>query len=575
MTQSPLPPSPARRRPIRLAFLLLLLILGYPAVAGAQDAAVEPTPTPLATPLAVEGAPVVVNGQELFRLQTRVGSVTATERAALVSDHIGRLANNPFTGELMVTVLDTDMGTDIVIGDEVLVTVTNTDAAAAGRERAELAQEWATIIQETIVQGQTGVGVPALTAGLGITLAVILLLIVLIWLIRRFGDWLSNRLDPATESPRRLPPALVRSEFYQTGQFSWLVRLVLRLVKIVLGVFAITVAIPLILRAFPQTRELGTGIIRSLLRPLAMLWDGLTGLMPDLIFLSVLAALTWVITRLIYLFFREVARGVVRLPSFEAEWAGFTARMLSVLVIIIALIVGFTSLPFSQLPVFQGISAFIALLLTLASSSAISNIIAGIILTYTGAFRLGDIIALQSTTGEVVGRYLLTTRVQTFKNELVSLPNSLVLSNSVTNYSRLAREHGLTLYTQVTIGYDVPWQQVHDLLLAAAAATARVLKSPAPYVLQKALNDFSVTYELNIYTRQPQYLPRIYSELHQQIQDHFNAAGVEIMSPVYTALRDGNALTLPPAFRAAAADGNSPPDGPNDAPQPPAGVPSP
>jgi small-conductance mechanosensitive channel len=282
--------------------------------------------------------------------------------------------------------------------------------------------------------------------------------------------------------------------------------------------------------------------------PLAELWAGFVAFLPDLAFIIVLAFLTWVVVRLVRLFFREVERGVIRLPSFQPEWAGFTGRMIGFLLLIVAFIIGFTSLPFSHLPVFQGISAFLALLLTLASSSAIANIIAGIILTYTGAFSLGDIVEIQTTLGEVVGKYLLTTRVRTFKNELVAIPNSLVLSNSVTNYSRIARETGLTLHTTVTIGYDVPWPKVHELLVGAALDCEDVLKAPPPFVLQTALNDYNVAYELNAYTRKPEIMPRLYSTLHQNIQARFNAAGVEIMSPAYTALRDGNMVTLPADF---------------------------
>ena len=537
------PPSNSHSYRITL-LVLLLLALACPAAVGARQD--EPIPAPLSTPLAEEGAPVVVNGRELFRLETRVGSITATERAALVADHISRLANNPFSGDLSVTVVDTAGATDIVVVDQVLVTVTDAEADANGRDRQELAQEWAALIQTAIVEGQTSVGVGALSAGLGITLAVLLALGVLLWVINRFSNWLVDKLDPTTESGR-LPPTLANSEIYQSGAFSRFVRLLLRLFKLVLAIFLVTVAIPVILRAFPQTRELGTRIRELLLSPLAKLWDGIAAFLPDLFFLLVLAALTWLITRLVYILFREVERGVIRLPSFEPEWAGFTGRMIVVLVVIVAAIIGFTSLPFSQLPVFQGISAFVALLLTLASSSAIANIIAGIILTYTGAFKLGDIVAIQNSTGEVVGKYLLTTRVRTFKNEVVSFPNSLVLSNSVTNYSRLARESGLVLYTTVTIGYDVPWQQVHELLIGAALDTPDILKKPAPFVLQKALNDYNVSYELNALTRKPELLAALYSALHRHIQDRFAAAGVEIMSPAYTALRDGNNPALPPA----------------------------
>lgn len=241
-------PSPGRplHRLILLS-LLLLALAGPAAVSARQD---EPEPTPEPTPMAIEGAPVVVNGQELFRLHARVGSVTATERATLVAERISRLANNPFVGPVTIAVLDVQGATDIVAGDQVLVTVTDSDAAAEGRDRQELAQEWATIIQASIAAGQAGLSVEALTAGLGVTLGVLLALILLLWLINRFGNWLVDKLDPSTESGR-LPPALAASEFYQTGQFSRLVRALLRVFKVALAVFFITVAIPVILRSFP------------------------------------------------------------------------------------------------------------------------------------------------------------------------------------------------------------------------------------------------------------------------------------------------------------------------------------
>lgn len=532
----------------RLLFLVVLLLLsmGRAPIASAllQD---DPAGTPEATPVVLDGAPVIVNGQELFYLRARVGSITAVERAALVTERISRLANNPFTGEVIVSILDVQGATDIVVTDQVLVTVTDADAAAEGRDRQELAQEWATVIQTAIAAGQAGVSVETLTAGLAVTLGVLLALILLLWLTNRFGNWLVNKLDPTTESGW-LPPSLADSEFYQSGQFMHLMRVLLGAVKVALAVFLITVAIPVILGSFARTRDLGARVTAALLAPLAKLWDGIVGILPDLLFLLVLAAITWLITRLVRLVFREIERGTVRVPSFEPEWANFTSKMVVFLIIIIAVIIGFTSLPFSQLPVFQGISAFIALLLTLASSSAIANIIAGIILTYTGAYRIGEIVKIQDTTGEVAGKYLLTTRVRTFKNEVVSFPNSLVLSNSVTNYSRMAREGGLAVYTTVTAGYDVPWQQVHELLIAAARDTQHVLKTPAPFVLQTSLNDYNVSYQLNAFTRQPELLPRLNSELHQHIQNRFAAAGIELMSPAYSALRDGNAVTLPPDF---------------------------
>jgi len=162
------------------------------------------------------------------------------------------------------------------------------------------------------------------------------------------------------------------------------------------------------------------------------------------------------------------------------------------------------------------------------------------------AFSIGDRVRIGEVTGDIVEKSLLVTRIRTTKNEIVSIPNSTVIGNHTTNFSSDAPEKGLIIHTTVTIGYDVPWRQVHDLLIHAALATDMVEKEPPPFVLQTSLDDFSVSYQINAYTKVPNKQAHLYSLLHQQIQDKFNEAGVEIMSPHYNALRDGNSVTIPP-----------------------------
>jgi small-conductance mechanosensitive channel len=191
---------------------------------------------------------------------------------------------------------------------------------------------------------------------------------------------------------------------------------------------------------------------------------------------------------------------------------------------------------------------FVGVLVSLASSSALSNMIAGIVLTYTGAFRLGDRVKLGDAFGDIIETTLLATRIRTIKNEEITIPNSIALGSAVTNYSRAAHTLGLILHTSVTIGYDTPWRTVHDLLIRAALDTPGVLHEPRPFVWQTALNDFYVAYELNAYTASPRDMIDTYAALHARIQDAFVAAGVEIMSPHYTALRDGNAAAIPTAI---------------------------
>ncbi|MFP5503340.1 MAG: hypothetical protein ACLGIN_12700, partial [Candidatus Sericytochromatia bacterium] len=95
-----------------------------------------------------------------------------------------------------------------------------------------------------------------------------------------------------------------------------------------------------------------------------------------------------------------------------------------------------------------------------------------------------------------------------------------------------------------TIGYDVPRARVEELVLEAARRTDGIADAPAPFVLVTGLGDFSISYELNAHTFYPHAKAVIYSELHKNLLDTFNEAGVEIMSPTYAAYRDGSPSTV-------------------------------
>ena len=185
------------------------------------------------------------------------------------------------------------------------------------------------------------------------------------------------------------------------------------------------------------------------------------------------------------------------------------------------------------------------MIISLGSSTVIGNIIAGLVITYMRPFKLGDRIQLNETTGNVIEKTPFVTRLRTPKNEVVTIPNSFIMSSHTTNYSVSARQYGLIIHSTVTIGYDVPWRQVHQLLINAARQTTGVLPEPKPFVLETELSDYYPCYQINAYIKDADKLGDIYSDLHQNIQDVFNEAGVEIMSPHYFAGRDGSASTIP------------------------------
>jgi small-conductance mechanosensitive channel len=244
----------------------------------------------------------------------------------------------------------------------------------------------------------------------------------------------------------------------------------------------------------------------------------------------------------------EIENGELTVPGFYADWANPTYQIVRVLVLAFLLIVIFPYLPGSDSAVFKGVSVFVGVLFTFGSAGALGNIVSGVVMTYTRAFKLGDRVKIGEVTGDIIEKTLLVTRIRTIQNEIVSIPNSTVISNHTINYSSDARVNGLILHTSVTIGYDAPWRQVHQLLIDAALQTPMIEKEPVPYVYQTGLDDYYVSYRINAFTKEPNKQAAIYSLLHANIQDQFNQAGVEIMSPHYKAVRDGNAAAIPPDY---------------------------
>ncbi len=297
---------------------------------------------------------------------------------------------------------------------------------------------------------------------------------------------------------------------------------------------------------FPQTRGVVMNILGIIFEAIEEGWLAFASYVPNLLNLIVIIIFTFYGLKLIRFVFREIEKGTLTFSGFYPEWAVPTYQLVRVLVIALALVIAFPYLPGSSSPAFQGISVFIGLLLSLGASSFVANVISGIVLTYTRAFQIGDRVQIADTVGDVVEKGLLVTRIRTIKNVEITIPNGLVLGSHVINYSSVSKGQKLILHTTVTLGYDISWRLIHETLIKAAQATGDILAEPRPFVLQTSLDDSYVSYELNAYTDQPNKMATIYSDLHQNIQDFCNQAGIEILSPHFSALRDGNNSTIPP-----------------------------
>ncbi len=306
--------------------------------------------------------------------------------------------------------------------------------------------------------------------------------------------------------------------------------------------------ITLLFSLFYFTRTWASTLFGYIINPLGNVVISFIKFLPHLFSILVIAFVTRYVIKFIKFIFGEIERETITFVKFPSEWAVPTYKIVRFLVIVFAAIVIFPYIPGSDSSFFRGISIFLGILFSFGSTSAVSNIVGGVVLTYMRPFKIGDRVKIADTIGDVIEKTLLGTRLRTIKNVDVTVPNSMVLGSHIINYSSTAKQKGLILHTTVTITYDAPWRKIHELLKAAASATENILKEPAPFILQTDLDDFYVHYELNVYTDKPNIMAKIYSDLHQNIQDKFNEAGVEIMSPHFSGMRDGNKIQLPDEY---------------------------
>lgn len=535
----------------RFLLLILSILLTVTMAIAAPEKGEELPPAAVQTqaPKAVApAAEVIFDGKPLLTIKTKVHSFTPADRAQLLSSRLATISKDPLFQITSVQVVDSVSSSDIVTGDMTLMSVTDGDAAAAGRPRLALAEEFATKIRRAMETRNQEYSLHSLLFGSLYTLLATLVLMGALLTIRHFLP----RLITKIESWRGTYIRSIRFqsiEVLNEGRITTFIISTLRGIKILLLLALFYFYVPLVLSFFPWTRTMAATIFDYILTPIEIVGRAFIDFLPNVFFLILITVITYYALRFIRFLFGEVEKETITVPDFYPDWAEPTFKIVRFLTIVFALVVAFPYLPGSDSLAFKGVTVFLGVLISLGSTSAVANIVAGVILTYMRAFKLGDRVKIADTVGDVVEKTLLITRIRTIKNADITIPNAMVLGSHITNFSSSSHEYGLILHSTVTIGYDAPWRQVHELLIAAALATENILEKPEPYVLQTSLDDFYVSYEINVYTGKPALMARTYSDLHQNIQEKFNAAGVEIMSPHYASLRDGNQTTIPATHR--------------------------
>jgi len=534
-------------RYLGLFCLVLLLTLSPIFMIAAQN---NPAKQGQETPLETLGEvfPVMLDNQELFTIRQGIGSFSAQERAKSITARIEKIADDDALSpeDLTIKIDPEDKNPSIILGDTVIATITSKDAKLHAVSQEVLAERALAKIKAAIVRYRQERQPDNLLKDAVLTVSATLSTVLIFWTM----IFISLRVFPQIQ---RLITSLVPGVVFQNfeiissqtiGIFS------LRVLQFIRTLIILTILyfyLTFVLRLFPWTRKFGDGFLQYFFSALEVISQEIAKYLPNIFIILIIVFITHYLLRAIKPFFTGLERENLVINGFYPDWAKPTYNLLSLLIIALAIVIAFPYLPGFNSPAFQGVSVFLGVLFSLGSTSAIANVVGGIILIYTRSFQLGDKISIGDVIGDVIEKGLLVTRIRTPANRIITIPNSSLLNTNVINFSVSQREfkQPLILQTTVTLGYDLPWRKVHATLKEAALATQFIVSEPAPFVLQTSLDDFYVSYQLNAYTDHPSKMVYIYSELHQNIQDKCNEVGIEIMSPHYKALRDGNHSTIP------------------------------
>ncbi|WP_270348375.1 mechanosensitive ion channel family protein [Bacteroides intestinalis] len=490
------------------------------------------------------GIPVIVEGDTLYYLFAKRGGHTPQQRAEMNAAAITELGKRFNLQPDSVYIDSSDIVTDLMYGNKVLSSFTDQDGLWEGCSRDQLAAAKRKVIVDKlkVMKDEHSLW------QLGKRILYFILVIVGQFLLFKLTIWLFNKLKARIQRLKdtKLKPISIQDyELLDTQKQVNLLVFLASLLRYAVMLLQLILTVPLLFAIFPQTKDLAYKLFSYIWDPIKSIFLGIVEYIPNLFTIFVIWLAVKYLVRLVRYLASEIQSERLKIGGFYADWAMPTFHIVRFLLYAFMIAMIYPYLPGSKSGVFQGISVFVGLIVSLGSSTVIGNIIAGLVITYMRPFKLGDRIKLNDTTGNVIEKTPLVTRIRTPKNEVVTIPNSFIMSSHTVNFSQSARDYGLIIHSEVSIGYDIPWRKTHQLLIEAALNTPGVVDDPRPFVLETSLQDYYPVYQVNAYIKDANQLAQVYSDLHQNIQDRFNEEGIEIMSPHYIATRDGNETTIP------------------------------
>ncbi|MDE6716991.1 MAG: mechanosensitive ion channel family protein [Muribaculaceae bacterium] len=476
------------------------------------------------------GVPVLVEGDTLFKIYTSMGGVSPADRAERIADAITKIGKERRLRRDTLHILDNEMYLDIMYGDKVIMSLTEQDALWVGKTPRELAELYLPLLDAKIRYLKNENSFWQFLRRAGMFVLVICIQYLIFKLINRLFRRLRRRIIRIKQVKKR--GLVIRDyELLNSKSVTRGILFACNLVRVLLLFTVLVLTVPILFSIFPRTEHLAMTLFHYIIDPVKMVLKSVVEYIPNLFIIVVI----WYCIRYIVKAFRYLASEIenekLHISGFYPEWAQPTYNIVRFLLYAFMIAMIYPYLPGSQSGVFQGISVFVGLIVSLGSSTVISNFIAGFVITYMRPFKSGDFIKVKDTVGNVIEKTPFVTRLRTIKNEVVTIPNSFIMSADTVNYSASARRYGLIVHTVMTMGYDVPWRRVHELLIKAALMTRGVEEYPRPFVLETELNDNYMCYQINAYIRDADMMPEIMSDLLQNIQDLFHAAEIDLVAP--------------------------------------------
>ena len=484
----------------------------------------------------MRGRPIVFEKDTLYYLYTSYGPYDIDTRVKYVEEKLKELYNDPYFVADSIKIKPAGDYLSVMYNDKTITGISMVDALWENSSQTELAQRYANIIKNTIVKYKEQNSLKSVLIRLAELLLVLFIAFILVWAINRLFDFLKK--ITLNSEHRFLTSIRIRNYDFikKPGIVKVLVKL-LAILRIVFLLFLLITIIPLIFDIFSSTQYLSKIIVQWISEPIKNVGIAIIGYLPHLFYIVIIAVITRYVLKILRFFALEIERGILKIKGFHPEWAHTTYVLARMMLWVLALVIMFPHLPGSDSDAFKGISVFLGVLISLGSSSAISNAIAGIVISYMRPFQVGDWIKSGEIIGAVIEKNALVTRLKTINNEDITIPNSAILSGATMNFTSIGKEIGLALNVQVKVRYDYSDNLVEELLIEAALKTNGISPKPHPYIFQISLSELNAVYELNAYTFHPENMYFIKSDLTKNIQSTFRQANIEIFSTQYVEIR--------------------------------------